>query len=77
MTSAPEALAGPEKPAAGQERVATDVPGDVHKRLRTWAALRGQHVSRVVRQLITEAVPSADELAEQMRQIGAPDDNQR
>jgi len=57
-----------EVPAeARQERVSADLPGDLAKRLRTWAALRGLPVSHVVAELVRCAVPSADQLADQIR----------
>jgi len=72
MTAVPEAPA-----PARQARVAAEVPGDVYRRLRTWAALRGQPVAHVVSEVICRAVPSADQLAAQMHESGAPNDNQR
>lgn len=58
MTAVPEAPAPP-----GQKRVATDLPGDVARRLRTWAALLDQPVSHVIAALIVPAVPTDGELA--------------
>lgn len=71
MTAVPEAPA-----AAGRaNRVVADLDGDLARRLRTWAALRGQPVSHVVCELISQAVPKAGQLAEQLRDTGASDDN--
>ena len=57
-----------EVPAtARQERVAADLPGELAKRLRTWAAVRGLPVSHVIAELVGRAVPTADQLADQIR----------
>jgi hypothetical protein len=57
-----------EVPAATrQERVSADLPGELAKRLRTWAALRGLPVSHVIAELVRRAVPTADQLADQIR----------
>jgi hypothetical protein len=57
-----------EAPAAGrQERVSADLPGELAKRLRTWAALRGLPVSHVIAELVRRAVPTTDQLADQIR----------
>jgi hypothetical protein len=56
------ALAG-----SGRERVAAEVPADVARRLRVWAALRGQPAAHVVSAVICQAVPSAEELAKDMK----------
>ena len=53
--------------AARQERVSADLPGELAKRLRTWAALRGLPVSHVIAELVKRAVPTADQLADQIR----------
>ena len=71
MTAVPEAPASPR-----QARVAAEVPSDVYRRLRTWAALRGQPVAHVVSEVVCRAVPTADQLAAQMQQNGAADDDQ-
>lgn len=51
----------PEAPAvAGRaNRVVADLPGDLARRLRTWAGLRGQPVSHVLCELLSQAVPTA------------------
>jgi hypothetical protein len=67
MTAVPEA-------PAGLSRVVADLPRGVARRLRAWAALRGQPVSHVVVDVITKAVPSADQLAEDIRGGGSNDD---
>jgi hypothetical protein len=65
-----------EAPAvAGKERVAADVPADVARRLRMWAALRRQPTAHVVSELICQGVPTADQLAAQMQQTGATGDH--
>lgn len=61
MTAVPETPALP-----GQKRVAADLPADVARRLRTWAALRGQPVSHVIGELVVRGLPSVNELAAQM-----------
>ena len=53
--------------AARQERVSADLPGELAKRLRTWAALRGLPVSHVIAELVRRAVPTTDQLADQIR----------
>ena len=53
--------------AARQERVSADLPGELAKRLRMWAALRGLPVSHVIAELARRAVPTADQLADQIR----------
>lgn len=50
-----------------QERVSADLPSDLARRLRTWAALRGLPVSHVIAELVRRAVPSGDQLADQIR----------
>ena len=70
MSAVPEAPASPR-----QARVAADLPSD-HRRLRTWAALRGQPVAHVVSEVVCRAVPTADQLAAQMHENGASDDDQ-
>lgn len=63
--------AEPEAPAAPKERVTADVPGDVARRLRMWAALRRQPAAHIVSELVCQGVPTADKLAAQMQQNGA------
>ena len=67
MTAVPETPALP-----GQKRVAADLPADVARRLRTWAALRGQPVSHVIGELVARGLPSIDELAAQMAGLATP-----
>ena len=62
MSAGPEVLTTP-----GKERVSAEVPGDVARRLRVWAGLRGQPAAHVVAQVICDAVPSADQLAKDIR----------
>ena len=66
MTPVPQA-----PPAAGKERVAADVPADVARRLRMWAALRRKPAAHIVSELVCQGVPTADQLAEQMQHNGA------
>ena len=66
MTSGPQA-----PPAAGKERVAADVPADVARRLRMWAALRRKPAAHIVSELVCQGVPTADQLAAQIRHNGA------
>lgn len=78
MTPGPEALVPererPEPLAAARVRVPTDVPGDVARRLRIWAALRGLPVAHIVAALICAAVPADEQLADLMRAGGRHDD---
>jgi hypothetical protein len=67
MTAAPEAPAT----AMRANRVVADLDDELARRLRTWAGMRGQRVSHVVLELIRQAVPTADRLAELMREGGA------
>ena len=66
MTSVPQA-----PPAAGKERVAADVPADVARRLRMWAALRRKPAAHIVSELVCQGVPTADQLVEQIQHNGA------
>ena len=52
--------------------MSADLPGELAKRLRTWAALRGLPVSHVIAELVRRAVPTTDQLADQIR--GGPRD---
>ena len=65
----------PDAPAVSgrANRVVADLPDDLARRLRTWAGLRGQPVSHVLCELVSQAVPTAGQLAEQVRDIGASD----
>jgi hypothetical protein len=78
MTTTAEPLVPPRTggPAAsGRERVAAEVPTDVARRLRVWAALRGQPAAHVVSAVICQAVPSADQLAKDMQTGGHDHDD--
>jgi hypothetical protein len=68
MTAVPEAPAPP-----GRKRVGVDLPDDIARRLRTWAAMRGQPASHVAAEVITAAVPTDAQLAAQIQQNGAGD----
>ena len=61
-------------------RLIAVVPREISMRLRLLAAVRGRPISHVLTDLLTQALMDnpevAAELAEQLRQIGAPDDNQ-
>jgi hypothetical protein len=63
MTQAPEAPILP-----GHKRVGVQLPADVARRLRTWAALCGQPVSHIAADMITAALPTDGQLAAQIRQ---------
>jgi hypothetical protein len=67
MASAPEAPAV----ATRSNRVVADLDPDLARRLRTWAGMRGQHVSHVLLELIGQAVPTAEQLADLMRNGGS------
>jgi hypothetical protein len=68
MTAVPETPGPP-----GRMRVGVDLPSEIARRLRTWAALRGQPVSHVAAEVITAAVPTDSQLAAQIQQNGAGD----
>jgi hypothetical protein len=70
MTAVPQDLAAPAK-----ERISADVPADIAHRLRVWAALRRTKAAYIVGELVCQAVPTDDQLAAQMQQNGATDDN--
>jgi hypothetical protein len=61
----------PEAPPLGKERVAADVPADVGRRLRMWAALRRKPAAHIVSELVCQGVPTAEQLAAQMQHNGA------
>ena len=68
MTAVPEVLAAP-----GKERVSADVPDDVARRLRIWAAVLGKPVAHVISNVICTAVPSDEALASQIQTGGTGD----
>jgi hypothetical protein len=53
--------------SAGRERAVTYLPSELDQRLRTWAALLGLPTSHLLAQVITEATPSRDRLAEMVQ----------
>jgi hypothetical protein len=57
--------AGTEAPADSRKRVSADVPKDVARRLRIWAAVLGKPVAHVITDLICQAVPAAEDLPAQ------------
>ena len=57
--------------STGRERAVTYLPTDLGQRLRTWAALLGLPTSHLLAQVITEATPSRDELAEMVQASAA------
>jgi hypothetical protein len=63
-----------EAPAPAKERVSADLPGDVARRLRTWAGLRGMPVAHVVAEVVCAAVPADEQLADLIRAGGRHDD---
>jgi hypothetical protein len=54
--------AATEAPAETRKRVSADVPRDVARRLRIWAAVLGKPVAHVIADLICQAVPAAEDL---------------
>lgn len=72
MTAVPEAPAAPA--VARRERIAVELPPDVTKRLRVWAALRGQPAAHVVSDVVCQAVPTDEQLAELVQRNGEPHD---
>jgi hypothetical protein len=66
MAAVPRDLA-----AGAKERISADVPADIAQRLRMWAALRRMKAAHIVSELVCQAVPTADQLAAQLRQNGA------
>ena len=67
--------AGTEAPAETRKRVSADVPRDVARRLRIWAAVLGKPVAHVIADLICQAVPAAEDLPAEAPN-GEPDDDQ-
>lgn len=55
-------------------RLATWVAPDASKRLRMYAALRGLRLSEALTQVLRTSLPSATELAEQIRTGGDDED---
>lgn len=74
MTQATEA---PAASPVGRLRVPVDLPADVLRRLRVWAALRGQPVAHTARDVVCEAVPTDKQLADLVQQSGVSHDDQR
>jgi hypothetical protein len=72
-----ELTQAPEATAPGRLRVAAELPADVFRRLRVWAALLGKPPAHVVSDVVSGAVPTDQRLAEMVQQNGAPDDDQR
>lgn len=64
-----------EAPAPGRLRVAVELPADVFRRLRVWAALRGQPVAHTASDVVCQAVPTDKQLAELVQQNGAGDEH--
>jgi hypothetical protein len=60
-----------EAPAPGRLRVAVELPADVFRRLRVWAALRGQPMAHVASDVVCREVPTDKQLAELVQQNGA------
>lgn len=71
-----ELTQAPEAPAPGRLRVAAELPADVFRRLRVWAALLGKPPAHVVSEVVSQAVPSDQQLAELVQRNGACDDDQ-
>ena len=67
MTSVPDA-----PPAAGEPgpRLVAQLSPDVKIRLRMLATLRGKTVGRVLNELLDRELPTPDQLAAQMQQMG-------
>jgi hypothetical protein len=61
----------PAPMSTGRERAVTYLPSDLGQRLRTWAALLGLPTSHLLAQVITEATPSRDQLAEMVQASAA------
>jgi hypothetical protein len=73
MTAVPEVT---QAPTPGRARVAAELPTDVFRRLRVWAALRAQPAAHVVSDVVCQAVPTDKQLAELVQQNGAHNDDQ-
>jgi hypothetical protein len=71
-----ELTQAPEAPPPGRLRVAAELPGDVFRRLRVWAALLGKPPAHVVSEVVRHAVPTDKQLAEMVQQDGARHDDQ-
>ena len=69
MTSVPDA------PPAGEPgpRLVAQLSPDVKIRLRMLATLRGKTVGRLLNELLDRELPTPDQLAAQMQQMGARD----
>ena len=81
MTVHPEVPAPAARAATRYDtRLIAVVPREISRRLRLLAAVRGRPISHVLTDLLTQALMDnpevAAELAEQLRQMGAPDDDQ-
>jgi hypothetical protein len=76
MTAVPEVTQAPEAATPGRLRVAVELPADVFRRLRVWAALRGQPVAHTASDVVCRAVPTDKQLAELVQQSGARHDHQ-
>jgi hypothetical protein len=61
----------PEPVQPGKVRVPADIPGDVARRLKIWAAMRGMVPGHVVAELVVQAVPDDATLADLMRAGGS------
>ena len=76
MTHVPDVPAAAERAVSPHDtRLVTHIPRDVSIRLRLLATLRSKPVSHVLSELLGRELPTSRELAEQLRRIGAGDDN--
>ena len=55
-------------------RLVTRITPALDRRLRTPAAVSGRHITSVLEAALDKGLPTADELAEEIRQGGATDD---
>jgi hypothetical protein len=56
--------------------VAVELPADVFRRLRVWAALRGQPVAHTASDVVCQAIPTDKQLADLVQQNGDRHDHQ-
>jgi hypothetical protein len=61
--------------ATTKPRLVTTLPPPIDRRLRMQAAIRRWTVTRVLVEVLDRGLPSADDLAAQMREGGAPGDD--
>ena len=56
--------------------MAVELPADVFRRLRVWAALRGEPVAHTASDVVCQAIPTDKQLADLVQQNGDRHDHQ-